>query len=54
MKIVNEKVKSTFIKLYFDLNYLDEMHDSFIKQISSYYNIETETINENRIYKSSA
>ena len=52
MKIVNEKVKTAFIKIYFDINYLEEMHDSFIKQIKSYHDIETEEIVEDGIHKS--
>ena len=49
MKIINDKLKSAFIKMYFDLNFINLMHDSFIYQINSITNIYTENIKENGI-----
>ena len=42
-------LKLTFIKIYFDINYLEELHESFINQIKSFYNIESEIFIEEEV-----
>jgi hypothetical protein len=47
MSILNNEVKIAFIQLYFDSNYIETMHNSFLKQIESFTTIfkECEKIN---------
>lgn len=37
--ILNKEVLFQFIKMYFDINYLDELDNSLNRQISSFYDI---------------
>ncbi|RKP33911.1 hypothetical protein BJ085DRAFT_20939, partial [Dimargaris cristalligena] len=36
---INKFVRNTFIKLYFDKNYLNIMHNNFIEQIKCHYTV---------------
>ena len=49
MNLINKTVKAVFIDLYFDVNFIENMHDSFVNQNSSYYDIKNEDVYENDI-----
>ena len=39
MNLVNQTVKAVFIDLYFDVNFIEIMLDSFVNKIRSFYDI---------------
>ena len=50
MEIIYKLVREAFIVIYFDMGYLNKLHNYFIDKINSYEKIYRDKHSRNRIY----